>query len=92
MSYEVRFDEGAVRDLRRVGNAEARRITARLGWLAEHIDETSSEMLAGAFHGLLKLRIGDYRVAYTVDRPANVIRVHMVGHRREIYDIDPDQP
>lgn len=45
-------------------------------------------MLSGSLRGLPKLRIGDYRVAYTVDRTAQAVTVHMVGHRREIYDID----
>ena len=63
-----------------------------MSWLAEHFDDTSAEVLSGPLHGLLKFRVGDYRVAYTVDRTARVLRVHMVGHRRDIYDIDLDQP
>lgn len=90
MKYEVVLEASATRDLRRIGQAEAQRIRSRLAWLADHLDETSAEMLAANLHGLLKLRAGDYRVAYTVDRQSNTIHVHMVGHRSDVYDIDGD--
>jgi mRNA interferase RelE/StbE len=32
-----------------------------------------------------RLRQGDYRVLYTVDDQARVIRVYRIGHRRDIY-------
>ena len=32
-----------------------------------------------------RLRVGDYRVIYTVEMEANVIHLLAVGHRREVY-------
>ena len=32
-----------------------------------------------------RLRVGDYRIIYTFDAPANVLHLLAVGHRREIY-------
>lgn len=69
----------------------AARIGSKLDWLAAHLDEADTETLTGELHGLIKLRVGDYRVAYTVDRVAKVIRVHLIGHRGDIYDIDLDR-
>jgi mRNA interferase RelE/StbE len=48
--------------------------------------QVKPESLTGPFPGLLKLRIGDYRVVYQADREKKVLRVRLVGHRREIYD------
>jgi mRNA interferase RelE/StbE len=61
-------------------------VLKRLRWLAENFDSLKPESLTGPFSGLLKLRIGDYRVVYQADRANKVLTVRLVGHRREIYD------
>ncbi|WP_414624163.1 type II toxin-antitoxin system RelE family toxin [Calothrix sp. CCY 0018] len=33
-----------------------------------------------------KLRVGDYRVLYRFSNEPNIIIIHQVGHRREIYN------
>ena len=42
------------------------------------------KMLTGS-HGLWRIRIGDYRVVYTVDDQQRLVRVAAAGHRRDIY-------
>ena len=32
-----------------------------------------------------RIRIGDYRVLYTIDDSANTVTVFQVGHRRDVY-------
>ena len=88
MSYSLRFESRTSRELRKLDAQAAERIRGRLRWLIDNIEDAPREMLAGHLRGLLKLRIGDYRVAYTVDHDARIIVVHMIGHRRDIYDID----
>jgi len=39
--------------------------------------------MGGDRRGLLRLRVGDYRVMF-VEEPAR-INVHRIGHRREVY-------
>jgi mRNA interferase RelE/StbE len=41
--------------------------------------------LTGEWQGVLKLRVGDYRVLYTFDKAEPKIIVHFVKHRREVY-------
>ena len=65
----------------------ATRIRSRLQWLADNLDQLQQRKLKGDFAGLSKFRVGDYRVAYTFDSRGRVLLVHMVGHRRDIYDI-----
>ena len=45
---------------------------------------------AGAAHAIQlepswKLRVGDYRVIYTFDPSANILKLITVGHRSEVY-------
>lgn len=41
-------------------------------------------MITGA-HGVLRVRIGDYRVIYSIDEGELIVLVLDAGHRSEIY-------
>jgi mRNA interferase RelE/StbE len=41
-------------------------------------------MITGA-HGVLRIRVGDYRLLYTVDEGKLMVLVLDAGHRSEIY-------
>jgi mRNA interferase RelE/StbE len=32
-----------------------------------------------------RVRMGDYRILYTIDDASSVVRVYRIGHRREFY-------
>ena len=42
--------------------------------------------LSGEFAGLLRYRVGDWRVIYRIDDPAHRVLVLSVAHRREVYE------
>ena len=87
MQYSVEFRPEAEKDLLRLDPGVAQRVLNRIKWLAQHFDEITVESLRGKqWKGLLKLRVGDYRVLYTVNRPKKLIAIHLIGHRREIYE------
>jgi mRNA interferase RelE/StbE len=83
--YTARILEAAERDLTRLAASAARRILVRIRWLAENIENLRPEPLAGGLAGLFKLRVGDYRVVYEILRKQQLILIHFVGHRREVY-------
>jgi mRNA interferase RelE/StbE len=84
--YQVEFRPKAAGDFAKLDQVAADRVLKRLRWLAENCDSVKPESFTGPFSGLLKLRVGDYRVVYQADREKKVLRVRLVGHRREIYD------
>jgi mRNA interferase RelE/StbE len=84
--YQVEFSPRAAEDFERLDQVMADRVLKKLGWLAENFDSVKLEPLSGPLAGLFKLRVGDYRVIYQVDRAKKVLTVRLVGHRREIYD------
>lgn len=71
--------------MERLDKSIAQRIVRRLRWLAENTDYVTHEPLKGSFSGLYKLRQGDYRIGYELIKTENVVLVHFIGHRREIY-------
>ena len=72
-------------DLAGLNEPVARRILSKLRWLAENLNVVTPEPLTGQWKGVFKLRIGDYRALYTVDRTGQRITVHLIKHRREVY-------
>jgi len=87
--FEVRLLASALDDLKRLDKPVARRVLARLDWLVANFEAISPETLTGDLAGLHKFRIGDYRVIYQLLTEENVLLVHAVGHRRDVYRRKP---
>ena len=49
-------------------------------------DPAIGEPLRRDLEGLWKFRVRRYRLVYAVDRPARIVRIFAVGHRRAIYE------
>jgi mRNA interferase RelE/StbE len=65
--------------------------TAIIGRIFHYIERLKDDpfprrsiKLAGA-EQLYRLRVGDYRIIYGVDKDVKLITVHYVRHRREAY-------
>jgi mRNA interferase RelE/StbE len=80
---KVVWTENAIKDLEKIDKLITRRIFRRIAWLASNFERVAAEPLAGEFKGTFKLRIGDWRVVYSVEGD-NII-IQYVGHRKEIY-------
>lgn len=80
---KILWTESAIKDLEKVDRLIARRILRRIAWLAGNFKKVAAEPLAGEFKGTFKLRIGDWRVVYSVENDSIIIQ--FVGHRGEIY-------
>jgi len=83
--YRLQLLPKALDDLSRLDKAVAQRVLRRLKWLSENIDTVGVETLSGELEGMFKLKVGSYRVLYTVTRSQRVITVHEMGHRKDIY-------
>lgn len=78
----IRFSPGVQAEVRKIDRQNAMRVLTALHNYAETGDG-DVKTLEGDLAGLLRLRIGDYRVLF--DETANEIHVHNVKDRREAY-------
>ena len=85
MPYSLEFEERAIRDLTRLDAQVSRRIRNRLDDLASQAETVSHRALTGSLRGLFRLRAGDYRIIYGLDRGRRLIMVLRVDHRSEVY-------
>ena len=82
MAFNIKYKKSIERDLGRLDKKEARRI---LDKIEKNLSERAESypVLKGEFAGLRKMRVGDYRVIFTL--MDNNILILRIGHRREIY-------
>jgi len=85
MIYKLEFTHTALTSLKKLDKSVATKVLSKLEWLSENLDLVRPVSLKGDFSGMFKLRVGNYRVIYSIDYENFLITVHYVGHRREIY-------
>lgn len=61
----------------------SRRILNKITYLSRQFSSITHEPLSGDLAGTFKLRVGDWRVIYTIE--SDLIVVQAIGHRKEIY-------
>jgi mRNA interferase RelE/StbE len=84
VAYTVELKPAAVRDLKAIPERERKRIKTRIDALAENPRPHGVKALQGG-EGYLRLRVGDYRIIYTVLDQVLLVVVIRVGNRREVY-------
>ena len=84
MSYTVEFLPSAQRELAALPKDVQRRIANRIDALSEDPRPPGARQLQGV-ERLFRLRVGDYRVIYSIEGRRLVIVVVKVGYRRDVY-------
>ena len=82
MAYKILYKKSVQRDLKRLGNVEARKVIVKL---EKELSKKAGAypILKGQFAGLRKYRFSNYRVIYALlDDEVLVLRI---GDRKEIY-------
>ncbi len=79
----VEWKKEAIKELDKIDFLIAQRIVKKVNWLSKNFDDYTPETLHGTLKGTYKLRVGNYRIIYTVSQ--NKIIILSVGHRSEVY-------
>ena len=82
--HTVVFARSARRELERLEAGEARRIISRVEALAKDPRPHGCVKLQGAAD-LWRIRVGDYRVIYSLDDNARLVDIRVVRHRSDAY-------
>ena len=83
-AYSVGLRAGAEKQLAALDKPVRERVAAAIDALAETPRPSGAIAMQGAA-GLLRIRVGSYRVVYTVSDRELIVLVIDIGHRREIY-------
>ena len=82
--YAVNFRRSAEKDLRRLDLTVRRRVMRAIDGLARDPRPAGCRKLVGS-ENAFRIRIGDYRVIYTVDDAVFIVAIERIRHRRDAY-------
>lgn len=79
--YKIEFDKNAVKFLSKQSQSNKERIFNAIARLPF---EGNIKAMQG-YAGYYRLRVGDYRIIYTVNNEILIIRIIRIGNRGDIY-------
>jgi mRNA interferase RelE/StbE len=82
-SYRLIPTNSYLKDLRKLDRAANRRILPAIELLAD--SPRLGKMLRGELEGLWSLRVGEFRVIYSIEESNRTVTLRAAGHRGAIY-------
>lgn len=83
--YQVIFSKVAAKELRQLPNEDVKRVLSKSKELEANPRPPGCIKLTGEKEDLWRIRVGDYRIIYTVDDSIFIIDIRRVGNRRDVY-------
>ncbi|MBS1977917.1 MAG: type II toxin-antitoxin system RelE/ParE family toxin [Bacteroidetes bacterium] len=83
--YKVLISRTASKELADLPNQVVSRIIPAIKELGENPRPAGCKKLKGN-QDVWRIRVGDYRVVYTIDDVVRIVDIRSVGHRKDIYD------
>lgn len=83
-AYSLVIRPSVDRDVRKIPKQTLRRIVTAMKALANDPIHRGASKLQGADQ-TYRIRIGDYRVIYEVNRTRRIVNILHVAHRRDVY-------
>lgn len=85
MNYNIRWNEEAVEDLKKLDKPKAKSILQKVESHLTKEPLSLGKPLKGIFKGLYRYRCENYRIIYAIDRGEKEIIILRVGDRKETY-------
>ncbi len=85
--HKVDFTPQAEEALSRLDKNIAQRTANKIEWLSQNLKNIIPEPLTGKFKGKYKLRVGDWRIIYSVNHSHMIITIYEIEHRSKVYKI-----
>ena len=82
--YKIEWKQSAKKELKKLKKAVIPRIIKAVESLSINPYPTGSRKLQGSEH-LYRVRLGDYRIVYSVENKILLIEIIRIGHRKDIY-------
>jgi mRNA interferase RelE/StbE len=83
MRYTLEFTASAAQEFRALDRQRQRLISTKVSELADDPFPVGVRKFQGEED--LRIRVGDYRIIYRVEKRRVVIVIVRIGHRREVY-------
>lgn len=81
----IRWSDESLDNLKKIEKTIAIRIIKKISWAALNLKDIVPDKLSANLAGFCKLRVGDYRVVYSVSENGLIVTIEWIGHRRDVY-------
>lgn len=87
MGWQIELTDAAVKQLKKVGHTDAKRIRDYLRERVQPLDDPRQlgKPLQGQMSELWRYRVGDYRLVVQIEDERVCVLVVRIGHRKEVY-------
>jgi len=82
--YKIEFSRSAEKQLKKLPRGDQQRIVEAVLALADEPVPRGARKLAG-YDDVFRIRVGRYRILYSVSSGTLVIIVLKIGHRKDVY-------
>ncbi len=86
-SYKIEWKRSATKELKKLPKETIPRVLRAIEQLAQNPRPVGVRKIVGAEHNY-RIRVGNYRIVYSIVESAFVIEIIRVGHRKDIYRRD----
>ncbi len=83
VSYKIKWDSNALKDLKSIEKSKVKTILKKVNELTE--DPQLGKPLKGEFQNYRRLRVGQFRVIYSVIKEVITVQILRVGSRGSVY-------
>ncbi len=84
--YKITIGSSAEKDLDKLPKGALRKIEPAIDALANEPRPNGCKKLKGTYEDLWRIRVGDYRIVYSVADKVEIIDIRRVRHRRDVYE------
>jgi len=82
--YDIEISETAEKQLKKFQRGDQRRVARAIVALADEPHPRGSRKLSG-YNDVFRIRVGRYRVIYSVSGNRLIIIILKIGHRKDVY-------
>ncbi len=83
--WRVDFTTEGERDFNKLDSSIRKRVVNKLRWLERNFENVLPEPLSYDLRDFLKLRIGQWRVVYGINKKDQTLEVHSIELRDKVY-------
>jgi mRNA interferase RelE/StbE len=83
--YKIIISESALKQMHKLQKPVVKTLQLSVDKLAENPRPAGVKKLKGNNEDLYRIRVGDYRIVYSIEDTIQVVDIRKIGHRKDIY-------
>ena len=83
--YVITINPSALKELSKLPKATVKKAEKAINSLADNPRPLGVKKLKDSIEDLYRIRIGDYRIIYSIEDEIKIIDILRIGHRKDIY-------